>query len=176
MGIQLTEREASSMRGCRGFTYILLLVVLATASILAGVTASVTSTYVQRDLEQELIFRGLQYRRAIESYYQAGMPRAYPRSLDDLLKDPRFVHRIHLRRRYEDPFERGSEDWLTVINEQGDIIGVASRSKKKPLKTANFPKEVMIIDGETSYQNWHFVYIPEVAPSLLAPNLHPNFQ
>lgn len=151
------------MRRYRGFTYVTLLAIVSTTAIMAGVAATVTSTYVQRDLEQELIFRGLQYSQAIESYYQAGSPRAYPRSLDDLLKDPRFIHKVHLRKPYQDPFLREGEGWHTLHNERGEIIGVASQSNKKPIKTANFPHGVTITGGGTSYKEWQFIYVPQAA-------------
>jgi type II secretory pathway pseudopilin PulG len=42
----------------------------------------------RRQMEEELLFVGEQYRQAIQSYYLVG--RALPASIDDLLEDKRF--------------------------------------------------------------------------------------
>lgn len=150
-----------------GFTYTMLLAIMAATSILAGVTASITSSYIQRDLERELIFRGLQYQQAIESFYNAAVPRTYPRSLEDLIKDPRFIYKVHLKRLYQDPFgEKDNNDWQVLKNEEGGIIGVASRSSKSAFKSSGFPRGVTQVDGNSTYQSWQFTYIPE-NPSML---------
>lgn len=143
----------------RGFTYIMLLAIVATTSVLAGVTTKITSTYIQRDTETELIFRGLQYRQAIKSYYHAAVPNAFPRSLDELIKDPRFIYRVHLKRLYLDPFTN-SNHWSLLTNTEGEIIGVSSTSSRKSLKSSGFPKGIIISEGGTTYQAWKFVYTP----------------
>ncbi|HJV09936.1 MAG TPA: type II secretion system protein, partial [Burkholderiales bacterium] len=73
----------------RGFTY---LGVLFLAVIMAGglaITGDVWHTATMREKEAELLFVGNQYRKAIQRYYLTGPQRQYPRSLEDLLKDPR---------------------------------------------------------------------------------------
>ena len=66
---------------------------------------------VQADREAELLFRGQAYRRAIESYYRANG--VYPRALEDLLKDPRFPSKRHIRSLYPDPMGKG-QAWLLL--------------------------------------------------------------
>ena len=62
----------------------------------------------QRDREEELIFRGEQYRRAVQMYVRKFG--RYPNSLDDLeeTNGVRF-----LRRRYRDPVT-GEEEWRMI--------------------------------------------------------------
>ena len=53
----------------------------------------------------ELLWRGDQYRRAIESYYtkaHAGVAATYPRTLEDLVKDPRSLQTLrHIRQLFK---------------------------------------------------------------------------
>jgi type II secretory pathway pseudopilin PulG len=59
---------------------------------------------VQREREQELIFRGYQYMQAIERY-QRKYPGAYPPSVEVL------VEQKFLRRAYKDPFGAKDGEW-----------------------------------------------------------------
>ena len=110
------------------------------------------------------------YRNAIRHYYAtAGR---YPRSLDELLKDPRFAYRSYLRARYPDPMAhdpmlKGEESgesqnggWRLVRAADGGIAGVASPSRQEPMKKANFPPGLEKFDGAKSYEEWIFVYEP----------------
>ena len=75
-------------------------------AILMTVAMPVWKTAVQRDKEAELIFRGLQYARAIE-LYQRKLPGAAPPNLDVLL-DQKF-----LRKKYKDPITNEDFDLLS---------------------------------------------------------------
>ena len=99
------NRKLQKIRNESGYAYVLLLAVVLVLGILAGSAASLTSQQVKTDREAELLFRGLAYRQAIKSYYDASPPgrKAFPRRLEDLVKDPRFQHRCHLRKLYTDP-------------------------------------------------------------------------
>lgn len=140
-----------------GFTYILVMVALVVIAILAEV-ASVSSQYrVKRDKEAELLFRGQAYMRAIESYYLAKKDlQAYPRNLEDLVKDPRFVHKQHIRRLYDDPMT--GEAWRLVRAADGGIAGVASGSDEQPLKQDSFPNNLAHLAGAGQYSEWLFEY------------------
>jgi type II secretory pathway pseudopilin PulG len=142
----------------------MVLVAIVIVGILAGVANVATSRVVQADREDELLFRGMAYRSAIQRYYSvAGR---YPRTLDELLKDSRFAHRPYLRTLYPDPMadrarESGSDEsggWQLVRGGDGGITGVASRNKREPLKKANFPPGFEKFDGAQSYAEWVFEY------------------
>ncbi|MCU0252314.1 MAG: type II secretion system GspH family protein, partial [Vicinamibacterales bacterium] len=55
-------------RGERGYAMAALLVTLAVMSVILGMAMPVWRTVVQREKEEELIFRGRQYARAIQLY------------------------------------------------------------------------------------------------------------
>ncbi len=116
------------------------------------------ATQSQREREEELLFVGEQYRKAIASYRSLvppGSSPALPRSLEDLVSDERFPRPVHhLRRLYPDPIT-GKHDWDLV--RQGDrIIGVRSSSTRTPLKVANFPSSLQHFEGQATYAQWVF--------------------
>ncbi len=154
----------------RGFTYVMVLAAVVVMGILAEAAVVLSSRLVQVDREAELLFRGHAYRRAIRSYYEAGKPiKAFPRDLDDLLDDPRFAHKRHLRTLYPDPLARDNKDkkgeWSLLRAPDGGISGVSSSSREEPLKQANFPKDLEKFEGAQSYSEWVFEYSPPPATS-----------
>lgn len=144
---------------CSGFTYPIVLVSIVVLTIGTGIATDITATRMQREREEELLFRGLAYRDAIGSYYRAvpAQP-AYPRSIDELLNDPRFAKRRHLRQAYADP--TGGE-WRLIASDGGRIMGVASRSEQVPLKRAYLPKEITQFSDAKRLSEWEFVFLPD---------------
>ena len=154
----------------RGFSYIGLLILVALIAIALAGTAEVVSTAQKREREQELLFVGTQYARAIASYRSASPgAEAYPTSLDELLEDKRLpVMRRHLRKLYPDPVGNGTP-WGLILGPNNGIVGVYSRSPDQPIKRRGFPKEYeQFADAET-YAQWQF--IGGVATAAKAPNV-----
>ncbi len=122
----------------RGFTYLGLLFLVAAGAAALSTLGMRWTTAVQRDKEQELIFRGHQIARAIAAYRAApgadGKP-AWPRQLEELVEDRRGIKpRHHLRRLYADPFT-GQPDWVLLTASDGSLRGVRSRSDVKAFLT-----------------------------------------
>lgn len=142
----------------RGFTYMMVLVLVAAMGAGLAVVGTAWSTRAQREREEELLFVGQQFRAAIESYAKAsaGAPE-FPRTLEDLVEDRRApTPRRHLRRIYRDPLT-GTPDWGLVL--QGDrIVGVHSRSAAKPFKTAGFAGGDEAFASAATLAEWRFVY------------------
>lgn len=153
---QISSTGKSSKEG--GFSFVIVLVLLVVVSITAQIAAMSSSRLTRSDKEKELLFRGSAYLNAIESYYLS-IPEnpAYPRYLTDLVKDPRFLHKRHIRQLYSEPFVG---EWNVLRNSAGAIIGVASSSQKSPLKIDNFPSEFNAFIGAENYSDWEFIYIP----------------
>lgn len=121
-----------------GYTYLGLLFVLAVSGVLMARYGEVQVTARQREKERELIFRGGEIRRAIESYARATPTRSekWPLSMQDLLTDRRHLpNQHHLRRLYLDPFT-GSANWVLLPAPGGmpGFSGVRSQSTVKPLQ------------------------------------------
>jgi|HubBroStandDraft_1064217.scaffolds.fasta_scaffold75990_1 type II secretory pathway pseudopilin PulG len=143
-----------------GYAYVMVLAAAVVLAILAGTAAILASYDVRHDREEELLFRGLAYERAIQSFYlsnQPGTTPSFPRRLEDLLLDPRFTHQRYLRTLYPDPVGKG---WSLVQAPDGGIAGVASQSKERPLKQDNFPDVFSGFTGAQHYSDWIFLYQP----------------
>jgi type II secretory pathway pseudopilin PulG len=79
-----------------GYAMAVLLVGIAIMSVMLGVAMPVWRTMVQREKEEELIFRGNQYARAI-GLFQRKYPGGFPANVDFL------VQQKFLRKKYKDP-------------------------------------------------------------------------
>jgi type II secretory pathway pseudopilin PulG len=142
----------------RGFTYIGLLVIIVVIGISLGAAGKYWQNVMLRDKEKELLFRGDQYRIAIDRYTLA-IPgrRMYPHRIKDLLKDPRTITRKrHLRRKYSDPIT--GEDFVLIRDPATRrIIGVHSKSELEPLKKEGFPEHQKDFADKEKYSEWKFV-------------------
>jgi type II secretory pathway pseudopilin PulG len=148
-----------------GYTFIGLLLVVAMMGAALALAGTVWYTVARREKEAELLFVGDQFRMAIKGFYDRspGTVKRYPKSLQELLQDPRFPTTVrHLRRIYRDPVT-GEADWGIVSSPDDGIMGVYSLSPKKPLKTGGFPLAYEGFAGKESYREWQFVHGPEQA-------------
>lgn len=158
----------------RGFTYAVVLAAVLAVGIAAEGAHLLVSRVVQADKEAELIFRGLAIRDAIGAYYRDHQ--RYPRSLEDLLRDPSSVSRRYLRAEYADPMAEPSAgdnstklgSWKTFETADGGISGVASKSTAKPRKQANFPPEFKNFSEAETYADWEFQFLPLRIPGAAA--------
>lgn len=147
-----TDREA-------GYTYPVVLILLVAAALAAQSTFIPTSGKMQREREAELLFRGLAYRDAIESFWNAGGANAtLPTRLQDLVSDPRIEGERHIRRLYDDPMPDGG--WRIIQDPGGGITGVFSSAPGAPQLTAYFPPGLDEFQNAESYQDWRFVFEP----------------
>jgi len=153
-----------NMLNRKGFTLIGVLAFIVVTGISLTAASKYWSTVIKREKEEELLFRGDQIKSAITSYYNhtpKGRTPSYPRNLEDLLKDPRFLTvRRHLRKVYKDP---ATEDgaWGLVRDSKGGVKGVFSKSKLKPIKTGNFSEEYKDFKKAKTYSDWRFVHTKE---------------
>ena len=154
----------------KGFTYLTVLFVVAMMAGGLALAGEVWHTSAMREKEADLLHVGNEYRKAIERYYVSG-PKQYPKSLADLVKDPRQPGTVrHLRRLYPDPIT-GKDEWGLVKSNDGGIAGVYSTSEAAPLKTGGFAVRDASFEGKTKYSDWQFVYAPQAAAP--APSAKP---
>jgi type II secretory pathway pseudopilin PulG len=152
----------------RGFTYVGLLVAVAILGIMLAGAGSLWSFAARREKEAELLFIGHQFRNAIARYYAAGGFR-YPRELQDLLDDDRSaVPRHFVRRIYRDPMT-GEADWQVIRAADGGVMGIASSSKAKPIKQANFDLFDAGFKDKDCYCDWEFLYDPRLGRTQSYP-------
>ncbi len=149
----------SGSRSDRGFTYLGLLVLVALIGIMLAAVGEVASTAAQREREAQLLWVGHEYRAAIGRYWS--QRRAYPQTLQDLLgaAPDAPIQVRYLRRLYPDPMTN-AVDWALVPAPNGGIMGVASSSKRAPLKTGNFDDADHGFADAKSYGDWQFTFLP----------------
>lgn len=157
----------------RGFILALLLALITAAGILLTKAMPSVVAEVQRDQEEELIFRGEAIRNAMRRF--KAKTGNYPISLEDLVK----VRPRILRKLYKDPMTgEGEWDIVTAVaagasgNTTGlPIAAIRSRSQKDSFK---------IYQGKTLYSEWVFsasdelLGISSVPAGLLPANLLPG--
>lgn len=160
-----------------------LLIALSVMAVLMGALLPHWTTLATREKEQELVFRGNQYARAI-GLFQRKFANAAPPSID-VLVEQRF-----LRKKYKDPITN-SDFQPIYANQQAQVIGSpsgatrpgqqGSASLSTPARQATQPgangtgatgtggiigvtskstdTSLRIYNGRTKYNEWAFVYV-----------------
>jgi hypothetical protein len=103
-----------------GFAFLMALGLIFIALALSLVVLQNFATEGRRQREEETIWRGEQYKRAVRLYYHK-MGR-YPQTVDDLKKGGLNLH--FLRQVYKNPMNKTDGSWRFVyVNAAGQIIG-----------------------------------------------------
>ncbi|MCA2999945.1 MAG: type II secretion system protein [Rhodocyclaceae bacterium] len=143
----------------RGFTYVIAMFAVAVLSLLATRAVERASTVEQRAKEEQLIWVGNAYRKAIEDYYRAtpGFEKRYPPNLQALLLDERTTRPTRpLRKLYVDPLTLSS-DWGLIKADDGGISGIHSLAIGRPIKADGFLTVNSSFRNAETYQDWKFV-------------------
>lgn len=180
-----TSSRPRAFAGSRGFAYVLLLAAVAIIAVAATASLRIGVQMSRRDAEQSLLFVGSEFDRALRSY--AGMPANAnvtadnaaasqavlsargPRTLEELLKDPRTPGiRRHLRQIYADPMT-GLQTWGLMKDPAGFIIGVYSLAEGVPIKQTGFTPNQAGFEQAQTYSAWVFG-LPSTQLTLPSPN------
>jgi type II secretory pathway pseudopilin PulG len=151
-----------------GFAYVMLLVAIAVLGLFASQALQIGAQVSRRDAEQALLAIGAEYERALNSYAgviqttpaQAANAAANnargPKTLEELLKDPRNPGvKRHLRQIYADPMT-GRDEWGLIKDASGYILGIYSQSPARPIKQTNFDAAQLHFEGSEDYSKWIF--------------------
>jgi len=142
----------------KGYTLLVLLFAVSVITIGLLIAVPVWQTQIQREKEEELIFRGKQYVEAIR-IFQTKKPGQFPSTLEELVEEK------CLRRLYKDPMTTHGE-WNIILPYQR---GAASRTRR-PAPSQRIRQQRA---GETSAarQSFQKVYIvpSEALPSVANP-------
>jgi type II secretory pathway pseudopilin PulG len=141
----------------RGFAMAGLLVAIALLSLGMSMAMPAWKTLIQREKEEELLWRGQQYDRALQLYRKKNAAPGAP-SLDLLIQGK------FLRKKYKDPITNGDFELVGVGQTAnapgvrqpqrgfGQLIGgVRSKSKARSFR---------VLNGRTTYDEWQFTYVP----------------
>lgn len=167
----------------QGFSYIVLMFAIVLIGLGMTVAARQWKVMVQRELEADLLSKGIEIQNALALYsatMKAGrvMPgEIYPQSLAELTRLPK----PFLRKVYVEPLGHG--EWELVRAPTGGIMGVRSKSKGKPIRKHDFPPAVRHFDGRPTYYDWVFQHpspstamvgaVPVSPPTAPVPSLAP---
>jgi type II secretory pathway pseudopilin PulG len=186
MGLAGQPFGSAQGRGNRGYAMAALLVGMSVMAVLMSALLPVWTHMATREKEEELIFRGKQYARAI-GLFQRKYANTPPPSIE-VLVEQRF-----LRKKYKDPITK--DDFQPVYaNQQAMGQGgpgtstVATRPGERATATISTPaqsnlqsgfgstgigpqggiigvtskskeKSIKVYNGRTAYNEWSFVYI-----------------
>lgn len=153
-----TGSEARRRGRQHGYTYLLVLFLVAGLGVLAAEAGVVWQAATQREREAELLAVGSEMARALARYRDETPAGAapWPTGLEQLLEDRRFpTLKRHLRRIYRDPLTGGAE-W--GLERQGEaILGIYSLSTQTPIRRKALPPELgEAAESAASYRDWVF--------------------
>jgi type II secretory pathway pseudopilin PulG len=168
-------------QGERGYAMAALLVGMSIMAVLMSAALPVWTHYTKREREEELIWRGQQYARAV-ALWQRKYANTYPPTVDVL------VEQKFLRKKYKDPI---TNDDFQVVPAGAMPTAPGNRSPQRPVgQFTSVGKEVQaagiqgvvskstatsikVVNGRTKHNEW--VFVPVVtAQRLQAPQLGPD--
>jgi type II secretory pathway pseudopilin PulG len=174
----------SGKRREAGYNMVMLIVAVTVLNILVAAALPLMSTQIQREKEEELVFRGFQYAEAIRLFHQRFQH--YPTKLDQLLEvKPRCIRQL-----WKDPMTKDGQ-WGLLFQGQGrplpgvnpqDPEGPGSGGKPNPQDPEGPPldpnnpkpgdqvavgpivgvyskstkKAFLVLYGHTRYDEWRF--------------------
>jgi type II secretory pathway pseudopilin PulG len=180
----MQSRKGFGDDGDRGYAMAALLVAMSVMAVLMSALLPVWSHMAAREKEEELVFRGKQYARAI-GLFQRKFANAAPPSID-VLVEQRF-----LRKKYKDPIT--NDDFQPIYANQGIAPPGGGPTAVRPGQPANQnpptvqttttlqqgfgstgigpqggiigvtskskEESIKVYNGRTRYNEWAFVYI-----------------
>jgi type II secretory pathway pseudopilin PulG len=152
--MQLAQATRSNERG---FAMAGLLVGIALLSLGLSVAMPTWRTLVQREKEEELIWRGQQYDRAIQLYRKKNATPGAP-SIERLIEG-RF-----LRKKFKDPITGGDFE-VVGVSQAGNAPGVQQPQRGYGqliggVRSKSKAKSFRVLNGRTTYADWQFTYVP----------------
>ena len=180
-----TAGEQAPLTTDRGYAMAALLVAMSVMAVLMSALLPVWSHMAKREKEEELIFRGKQYARAI-GLFQRKFANTAPPTIDVL------VEQRYLRKKYKDPITNddfqpiyanqaivppgggpqaarpGQSATLSAPAQQNMQAGFGSTGVGVPggvigVTSKSKDESIKIYNGRTRYNEWAFVYI-QMAP------------
>ena len=109
-----------------GYTILLLMFMVFVMSIGLMIAVPVWQNQIQREKEEELIFRGNQYVEAIR-LFQRKKPGAFPKNFEELIEER------CLRKLFDDPMTPDGT-WNLILLSQGPTSQSARRQPRRPAR------------------------------------------
>lgn len=120
----------------KGSILLILMFGVFVLSIGLMVAVPVWQTQIQREKEEELIFRGNQYVEAVR-LFQTKNPGSFPKSLDELFEEK------CIRRLYEDPMSEDGE-WNLILPYSGISVKKGRRSRRAETSGQSIAQKILV--------------------------------
>lgn len=184
--------------------YALMTILLLAALVLILLSAEVPRilTQGQRAREEELIFRGEQYRRGLGLYFRKYG--RFPLKLEELVEPKNKVR--FLRQLYPDPMTADGQWRVIRVGPLGELVGSTTRRDRLQLQPGGEGKKaqetaqageaasapgsetlpiigvvsrsarraIKVYQGETYYNRWEFIYDPAAEAARQAAGSQPS--
>lgn len=175
-------RDGRGGSGEAGFTLIVVLIAVAVSSILLSAAVTTWTHVMKREAEEELIWRGEQYVRAIECYMGVrGVP---PTELEQL------VEARCIRRLYSQPLSKDGSWRVLRMSAPGVPTAAAAGGPGPGLMRRNLRSSEPIVgvapgitgqatrrfDDSYDYESWEFVLGRDTRPPVRAIGLPEGFE
>ena len=116
------RRQRGPRRAASGYALLLVVFLAALMAITAVAAVPHLITQNRREMEEEMIWRGGQYVRAVRLYYRKNG--RFPQSLEDLSDSKTQTKMRYLRQAYKDPMNREDGSWrLIYVAPNGQLVG-----------------------------------------------------
>ena len=154
-------RPGSASRGDSrqgGFTLVAVLALVFLFALGLSVAGPRWHDLHRRAQERELMRVGVIYAQALADFRDnsPGSLKEYPRTLEELTLDPRFLGvRRHLRQLYPDPLDP-ARPWGVVRDKDGGIVGVFSQSEDAPIALGPVDLGSVALVPARRYSDWKF--------------------
>lgn len=136
-------RHPRPPRGEHGYALLMVIFLAAVMIIVAGSATLNLLTQGRRERDDEMIWRGEQYERAIRLYYHK--TGRFPGSIDDLVKGSGELH--FLRKQYKDPSNSEDGSWrLIYVTPAGGLVGSVRYHSLAELNAAQHPGQATPFD------------------------------
>jgi type II secretory pathway pseudopilin PulG len=131
-----TGRVVRPARGERGYALLIVVFLAAVMIIVAGSATLNLLTQGRRERDDEMIWRGEQYERAIRLYYHKNG--RFPGKIDDLVKGT--LQLRFLRKEYKDPSNSQDGSWrLIYVTPAGGLVGSVRYHSLAEMNAAQHP-------------------------------------
>ena len=129
-------RVKKNSRAERGYALLMVIFITAVMFIMAAAALPNLLTQGRREREEEMIWRGGQYERAVRLYYHKYG--RFPQRIDDLAKATGGIR--FLRQAYPDPTNKGEGTWrLIYVTPAGQLIGSVRYTSLQQMNAAQHP-------------------------------------
>jgi hypothetical protein len=143
--------SATARRAQAGFTMLMAVFLVAAMLIVAAAAAPNLLTEGRREKEEEMVWRGQQYARAIGLYYKKFGK--YPTKVEDLTQQTNGVR--FLRQAYKDPMNKEDGSWRFIyVGPNGQLIG--------SLRQTNLLQSALSMPGASALSAFGGMQMPSI--------------